>query len=404
MAASKTGTEPFKQTVSGRSLMLRLSLFAVCALVLAPSLNSVSAAPIPPPVSVPSSDDIVLERLASWSWERPIASRSPATLEDSLVQARLAIERGRRASDARQFGQAEALLQPWAHLPAPPAELRVLRSALARWRHAFDAARIDLDAAIAATPSHSQARLDRANLNLVQGRIAEARTDCEKLAALAPTLVAHVCLAAAEASAGRLEASYRRLRVLLATQTGGAVDEKIWAIGLSADLAERLGHDAEAEQLYREALNLGQGKDLPTQLALADLYLRQERGGEVLELLRHLPDIDTVLLRRAAASASDVRKNLLDQVEESLQADQRRNGTLHLREATQLALLRGDAGAALELASANWRDQREPLDVLLLAQAAHAAGKPGLPEVLQRWIQDNGYVDRRLDTPRETSK
>lgn len=384
--------------------MPRFFRLTASALTLATGFPSLTAAAMPPPMQVPASADVVLERYASRPWKRPYADAPPPTLTDRLAQARGAIDRGRRTGDPRQFGQAEALLLPFNTLASPPAELRLLRSSLARWRHDFDAARRDLDAVIASSPLHPQARLDRAGLNLVQGRIAEAHADCEQLAAIAPTLVARACIAAAEASAGRVEASYRSLRVRLATLSGAAPDETIWALGLSADLAERLGRDDEAEQLYREALGLGDAADLPTQLALADLLLRVGRGQEAVDLLSLAPGTDAVLLRRAAAAGGSARQRLLDEVDPSLQAQLQRGGSPHLREASQLALLRGDPAQALQHATDNWREQREPLDALLLAQSAQASGHVGLPAALHSWMRDSGYVDRRLDPQQEPRK
>ena len=381
--------------------MPRIFWITASALALATGLPGPTAAATPPPMQVPASDDVVLERYTLRSWSRPRADAPSPRLADRLAQARSAIEQGLRTGDPRQFGQAEALLLPFDALAMPPAELRLLRSSLARWRHDFDAARTDLDAVIANTPSHPQARLHRAGLNLVQGRIAEALTDCEHLAALGPTLVAQACVAAAEAGAGRVESAYRRLRMRLATDPGAASNETIWALGLSADLAERLGRDLEAEQLYREALSLGETPDLPTQLALADLLLRVGRGQDAVDLLSQSPGTDAVLLRRAAATRGSTRQRLLDEVDTGLQAGLQRGGSLHLREATQLAMLRGEFDQALRHATDNWREQREPLDALLLAQSAQASGQVGLPESLRRWMQDSGYVDRRLDLRQE---
>jgi hypothetical protein len=71
---------------------------------------------------------------------------------------------------------------------------------------------------------------------------------------------------------------------------------------------------------------------------------------------------------------------------------------VHAREAALFALdVEGDARRALELARANVRLQREPIDLLLLARAAVAADDDEGRSELQALIQRTGLRDARID-------
>lgn len=83
-------------------------------------------------------------------------------------------------------------------------------------------------------------------------------------------------------------------------------------------------------------------------------------------------------------------------------ASQRRGDRPHRREwARYLLAVEGDAAQALPAAIANWSEQREPADALLLLDAAIAAGQPEAAEPVKAWLQKVGLEDvriqRRLD-------
>jgi len=54
-------------------------------------------------------------------------------------------------------------------------------------------------------------------------------------------------------------------------------------------------------------------------------------------------------------------------------------------------VLRGDARSALALALDNWRVQREPADLLVLAEAANAAGDAAAMGIVRRWLAETGF-------------
>jgi hypothetical protein len=71
---------------------------------------------------------------------------------------------------------------------------------------------------------------------------------------------------------------------------------------------------------------------------------------------------------------------------------------VHAREQSMFALQVEHASAtALALAQENLRQQREPIDLIVLAQAARAAHDDAALRELARLGRDMGLQDRRLD-------
>lgn len=58
--------------------------------------------------------------------------------------------------------------------------------------------------------------------------------------------------------------------------------------------------------------------------------------------------------------------------------------------------MRADAPGALALALAQWAQQKEPADAVLLWRAARAAGRPAAAAALRDWLPDPAAADVRL--------
>ena len=70
---------------------------------------------------------------------------------------------------------------------------------------------------------------------------------------------------------------------------------------------------------------------------------------------------------------------------------------LHAREAADFALARGRHDEALQLARDNWRTQREPADLLILARAARAAGDTAALNEVRATLRRTGLKDIRIE-------
>ena len=118
--------------------------------------------------------------------------------------AALYVERARIQREARYFGRAETLLQPWvARADASAATLRVQADILQN-RHDFAGALRLLDTAVAREPGDVGVRLMRASVKIVQGNARDARADCAAVLAGGESLAGTVCLAQVLGDTGNL--------------------------------------------------------------------------------------------------------------------------------------------------------------------------------------------------------
>ena len=369
---------------------VRLALGLLAAVV----GHAATAAPF-----TPASDDVVVERLpardgAEVRRQRAALARDPAQLPLALATARAAIERARLRGDPRELGLAQAALRPWWAQPAPPAAGRLLRATIRQSQHDFDGALADLDAlladAAAPLPLRAQARLTRATVHQVTGRLAEAEDDCRVLAGAefaalgaALSVPARACLAELRSLQGQPREAASALAALAREAPADG-----WLALVRAELAQRLGDHAGAESLFRAATAGTPG--VYAIAARADWLIERGRAAEALALIEpHGVDADALLLRRAIAwkrlgdprAAADTTT-----LQARFDAARQRGENLHLREETLLALeLQHDPARALALAEQNWARQKEPADALLLARAAQAAGRPQAAAVLRDW-------------------
>jgi hypothetical protein len=360
------------------------------------------------------------------------ANPAPASLSTALAQARQAIDQAHRSGDPRDWGRAQAALASWWNAAEPPAEVRLLRAMIRQSHHDFAGALVDLDALVGSAKTaasevgvaeasarrasyarhgspalalRAQAELTRAGIHQVQGRYAEARAGCERLAGEAYAALgqaaqtpARACLVELDHLQGRLDA--RRADAALAA-LGSAEDA--WLSLLRAELAQRAARPG-AERLFRDAAS----GDTPSLYALAsraDWLLEQGRPAEVDELLKGYDAADGLLLRRAIAirqlaarqpAAAQLAGELARQLQARFDAALARGDTGHAREQSRFALdVRGDAPGALALAESNWAWQREPADALLLLRAAEATGHPEAAAPVLAWAREQGFRDAR---------
>lgn len=366
--------------------------------LLAGSALTASAAPF-----VPKDDAEIVQRLpyrmdAAERARRVALARDPAQLPLALAAARTALDRARVHGDPRELGAAQAALAPWWTLADAPPEAVLLRARVLQARHDFEAAQADLSALLARPDlpdeARAQALLDAAALHQLRAELPEARALCEQLRPLAG-LPATACLAELGSLSGDAAAAAQTLARL---SPGRSVMP--WLALMRAELAERLGDEAAAPALYRQAL--AGADEVYTRAALADWLLARGRAAEALALIERSPDAeaDALLLRQAIALRLLGRSTpLTDRLRERLAAADRREPGRHAREQARFALdVEARPREALRLARANWSLQREPADVVLLLRAALAAGREGdaTRGELKQWLRERSWQDARL--------
>jgi hypothetical protein len=371
----------------------------------------------------PKRDDELVERLpqkigsaadrAAARQLRAALRQNPDQLPLALSLSQAAIERFRTTGDPRELGQAQAALGPWWSAAVPPPAVRLLRAIIRQSQHEFAAALVDLDALLAdnATPLpvRAQAELTRAAALQVQGRWRDAGVGCARLAsgryaALGTGVQLHgaVCTAELDSLQGRVAQADASLDQL----ARAASAPQSWISLIRAESAERRG-DPAAGAMFKRAL-AAEG-DIYSRAAYADWLLGAKQwsaaANVVLDYDRQaekdtaaLPD--PLLLRLAIAwvAAKDPRAPAaVADLQARFDAATLRGDTSHGRERARFHLdAKPDAALALAEARGNWDVQKEPADAILLVRAARAAGQPAAAQPVWQFVKENGLTDVRL--------
>ncbi|MEQ9254404.1 MAG: hypothetical protein RLN73_11980 [Algiphilus sp.] len=346
---------------------------------------------------VTPSDNAEVQRLRQM---RAALAEAPGRIEMATAFAQAAIAHARRSQDARWYGYAEGALRHWQGRERVPAEVRVLRATLAQHDHRFAAALQDLDQVLAQQPQHLQARLTRAVIHSVQGRYAQAITDCNVVRRYR-VLMGVACLATPRSLSGEAEQALRMLHTHLALAEGDD-EARLWARSARADIGWRLG-SAETEIWFREALDsAGARHDMALHLQYADFLLSQGRVAEAAEVARAWEDSNEGLIlslrarMRSNAEAPGIAQDRR-RLEARLEAERARGGARHFgTEAAAALYVWQQPARALWLAQRNWVVQKTPSDARLLLRAAVDSGQSDAAVPVRDWLRENAVQDQRL--------
>ncbi|WP_374433987.1 hypothetical protein [Inhella sp.] len=336
-------------------------------------------------------------------WQRRL-QQQPRDEQAALALGQSLLARARAEGDARLGGRALAALQGFAEA-APPPEVALLRARVQQHLHDFEASAQGLQALLGRPALEarlrSQAALLLAGVRRTQGQLQASEAAC---AELPPGWLLQAC--ALEVRGLREPARSLPEWAGLRAQVRGDASAQAWLWLAEAEQAQRAGLPGPAEAGLRTALLLQD--DLYTRCALADLLQAQGRLREALTLLEGQARSDAVAVRQAALAqalgdaragpwAAELRARFA-QARERHAADPR-EPLPHLREQAQFALwVEQTPRQALALAQRNARQQRESADLLLLAQAAQAAGQPQALRQALQLSEQIGLRDERLQT------
>jgi len=373
----------------------RLFTFSAAALLSAVCLARAHAGPY-----VPSSDGAILAELPAGTRHADVSARRLARgrVDVAIPLAQFYIQQSRLSGDLRYLGYAEAVLAPWAKQSPPVPDVLVLQATLQQSRHEFSVSLRTLERALTVRPNDPQALLIRATVLRVLGRYPEAGAACEQFAHLVEPRLGALCIQSLRGLNGELESAYAALTQV--SPQGWLNSEKSWLYSELGEMAVRLGLDAEAQRWYQRDLDLVP-TDFYVRAAYADLLLRQARSGEALALLQGHESFEPLLLRIAIAQRQlhDPRQAQSSaRLRAAFAAETQRGEAVHRREQARF-LLEVEDQPALSLAAAieNWAVQREPDDVLVLVNAAKAAGNPAAAEPALDFVRTQGLRDVRLN-------
>jgi len=373
----------------------RLSSFFAAALLCAAYLPRALAGPY-----LPGSDGAILAEVPAGTRHADVSARRLARdrLDVAIPLAQFYIQQSRLRGDLRYLGYADAVLTPWAKQSPPVPDVLVLQATLQQSRHEFSASLATLDRVLTARPHDPQALLIRATVLRVLGRYAEAGAACDQFAALVEPRLGALCVQSLRGLNGHLESAYASL--MQVSSQGWLNSEKSWLYSELGEMAVRLGLDADAQRWYQRDLDLVP-TDFYVRAAYADLLLRQRRPGEALSLLQGHESFEPLLLRIAIAQRQLLDPRLAEsssRLRDAFAAETQRGEAVHRREQARF-LLEVENQPKLSLAAAieNWAVQREPDDVLVLVNAAKAAGNPAAAEPALDFVRTQGLRDVRLN-------
>jgi predicted Zn-dependent protease len=362
----------------------------------------VHAAPI-----VPTSDSEVIETLPAVSGnraderrlKRDLAAR-PGDASVAATAARHYLDQAHALGDPRFAGRALAALQAWPDAATAPTEVLLMQATVQQFLHDFDGAAAGLERLVQRKPGDAQAWLTLATVRRVQGRYAQSDAACAALGRIDAGVYGAACRAENDALRGQFDGARGTLVRLLATPRLPA-STRGWLLTTLAELETRAGRSAQADAAYRGALTAQPG-DAYAAMAFADFLIGQQRDVEAIAQLAGQARTDAVLLRLAIAGtrantlagARDARE-MRERIALSNERPDAR--LLHAREQAMFALwVDQQPQRALVLARSNVTQQREPLDLLVLAQAARAAGATQALRETKRLLSEVGLRDQRI--------
>lgn len=357
-----------------------------------------AGAPGRPQAWVPDSEATVIERLPrGYATLMPTGPAPVSGALPSLPEAERLLATAAATGDARLAARAAGLLARLGDHNAP-AMLRA-RAFSAQHQHDFSAAVALLDRVIALESRDGDARLARAQIELVRGNLDRARADCVALALGVDAGRGMLCVAALALRRGQ-HADAARLSERWLAQAPADDPLRRHALLQRAEIAARAG-DPAAETWFRDAHALAPD-DVRTLSAHARHLRAAGRHRDLLALLAQAPDSDGIALQRAlAAHALGLAEApaLLARQSRRYRLARALGSEPELRDEAELLLARGDAHAALALAQRNFAGQRDHEDVDLLLRAASAGGRPDALHGLRRWAASQGVALAVAEAP-----
>jgi Tfp pilus assembly protein PilF len=380
---------------------------ALCVLAIGGWALLTSPAPLAAP-RVPADPAEVLERLPLRPGDatarelaglRAAVSRAAKeTPADPLPATKLAeryFDLALARGDPRYVGYADAVMAPFSASQHPAA--LAMRGQLRQYRHDFDAALADFAQALRVDPQFASAHAWRGAIYLVQANYRAAKAECDALQALRRAALYGACIGLTNAYSGQLAAGFDALqRALAATDDAGT---RLWLLTRMGEISAWRGEPAMAEKFYREALSLGID-DVYLLAAWSDFLLDQKRHGEVVKWLANWESSDSLLLRLALAETAlklPSAKAHVQALADRFAAARVRGDTTHRAEESRFELhLAANPAAAITIAAANYKEQREPRDARALLEAAIAAKDAAAAQPVRDWLQASGFEDAYL--------
>lgn len=322
--------------------------------------------------------------------------RNPQDLAAAVRYARAAFVLGLNEGDLRWYGAAKAALLPWWTAPTLSAEAHFLRGLVKQGFHDFAGGLADLDASLALDPSRAEVWSWQFALHLLQTDLAAARRDCAAIGQRFGSDEGQACeatLMVRTGQAAKAVAEFQRLVNLPDFQGPGA---QRWLRFHQGQALWAAGQPAQAQAVWTTHLQ-AQPRDHGARLALAELLNATAQPA----LAKRWADVpnpsDALLVQQLLASRAlkdGDAERLADTVAQRLAAQALRGEGLIERPQLMYFIRTGqDVAQGLKLAQTNWADQQEPIDGVLLVEAALQLNQPEAARPVLDWATTTGYTD-----------
>lgn len=319
-----------------------------------------------------------------------IANRSkPQDLSTSITLASKLLSTAKIKSDPRAIDIALTALKPWEAKQTN--ELNIIRAGLLQYQHNFAGAIEQLEHPSSGKTPDPRALLLRANIHIVQGNYLDAERDCNALLSATDTAVSATCIAITHSLNGELNKSYAALNSFASRFSDSKPAIREWMAISLAEMAIRLGKDPNP--YWNEALKYNLN-NVPTLLDKSRWLIDNQQSSAASEILAQLP----VSLSRDVLIARTLDSANIESLGSRFELAELADGeNAHAREYAEFLLhVANRPEAAAEKALLNWRQQREPIDLILLSAAAKATGNQAARQAASEFRQLTKIEDARL--------
>jgi len=324
----------------------------------------------------------------------------PQNIDTATSSARAAILVAIRQGDLRWLGNAKAMLKPWWEQQGIPSETLFIRALIRQGVHDFEGALSDLDAAISKDPQQPEFWAWRFAIYMVKSDIAKARKECSALGSRFGPLEQEGCDAVLLYRTGNPHSAIIALDRLFRHPNYQGQHSQEWLAFHRGEALRTAGDRNSARRVWESYLKAGvAGHGL--RVALIDLLNRDGKYAEAWRINHQTPRSDALLvaaIQSAQGLKNDQERSLIAELEQRLRQQKARGDSINERPIIKYQLMiKKDAKAALRMAQASWKTEREPADALLFAEAAIQSGSPEQASALLQWQSETGYRDPDLD-------
>jgi len=351
---------------------------------------------------IPQSNEVVLLTISRKeaqyfdSYEERTSS-----VEALLISAKWSLKHASVTGNQRFFGDAISSVETVLRRDNQNAEAYLLRSIIEQRLHQFDKALVDINRALELNPNDAQSLLMKASILQVVGKADESRSLCSRLHSNASPLVFTTCLSIAAGLSGGLRTSIDLMAKTLDRSQDETKKVRAWALGSLAEMQVRQGDLSEAEEAFKSSLKLN-AHDTFVKTSYSDLLLTTGRPRTVLTVIKKNTQSESLLLRRVLALAAlepgslRFQKNK-DILREKFDRENLRGQSVHIRErAIADLIIFKDFRHGLEAAIQNFKIQREPIDLYVLALAAIISNDKKQFQYVEKYVSRVKIEDVRL--------